>query len=94
MASGDTYHAPAANIAQIDHHVHLGGPQLDLPLPGGESGERHHQQEWPVKLVVIEQVVQEADGLNGFSKAHLICKDAAVSPDLKGSTEQSELVPA
>ena len=65
---------------QVNHHIQLGGPQLDLPLPGGEGGEGHHQQEGAVELVLAEQVAQEGDGLDGFPQAHLVSQDAAVSP--------------
>lgn len=30
------YHIPAVDVAQVDDHIHLWGPELDLTLPGGE----------------------------------------------------------
>lgn len=37
-----TYRFPAHDITEVDDHVHVWGPGLKLPLPGGERGQRHH----------------------------------------------------
>lgn len=79
------YHVPAADVSEVDDDVHLRRPQLDLPLPGRDGGERHHQQEGSVELVLVEQVVEEADCLDGLPQTHLVCQDAAVPPDRTGS---------
>ena len=72
------YHVPAGDVAQVHHHVHVRRPQLDLALPGGERGQGHHQQKGPVQLVLLEQVAEEGDGLDGLAQAHLVCQDTAV----------------
>lgn len=73
------YHVPAADVPQVHDNVHLRGPQLDLPLPGGDRRERHHQQERSVQLVLVKQVVEKADGLDGLPQPHLISQDTAVT---------------
>lgn len=61
------YRFSAHDVAEIDNHVHVWGPGLKLSLPGGERGQRHHQHEGPIQLVLVEQVWQEGDGLDGLS---------------------------
>lgn len=56
---------------------------MDLPLPGRQRGERHDQQEGAVQLVLMEQVVEEADRLDGFAQTHLVSQDAAVASGKK-----------
>lgn len=73
------YHVPAVDVSQVHHNIHLRSPELDLPLPGCEGRQRHHQKEGPVKLVLMEQVIEEADCLDGFAQTHLICQDTTVS---------------
>ena len=60
------YHVPAADVSQVDDKVHQRGPKLDFPLPAGECRERHDQQEGSVQLVIVEQVVEEGDCLDGL----------------------------
>lgn len=84
------YHVPAADVSQVDHHVHLRGPQVDLPLPGRQRGERHDQQEGSVQLVLVEQVVEEADRLDGFAQTHLVSQDAAVASVGKHTEEEAK----
>lgn len=79
------YHVSAVDVSQVHHNVHLRSPELDLPLPGREGRQRHHQKKGPVKLVIVEHVIEEADGLDGFSQTHLICQDTTVS---SGKTEE------
>lgn len=74
-----SYHVSAADVSQVHHKIYLRSPELDLPLPGCEGRQRHHQKERPIKLVLIEQVTEEADSLDGFAQTHLICQDATVS---------------
>lgn len=74
------HHVPAADVSQVDHHVHLWSPQLDFSLPRGEGGQWHDQQERPVQLVFVEHVVEEANSLDRLPQAHFISKDAAVAP--------------
>lgn len=75
------YRFSAHDVTKIDNHVHVWGPGLKLPLPGGERGQRHHQEEWPVQLVLVKQVGQKGDGLNGLSQPHLIGQDNTVAPE-------------
>ena len=77
---------PAHDIADVHHHVHVGRPGLELPLPGGECGQRHHNQERPVELVVVEQVGQEGDSLDGLPQPHLISQDNTVAPAQDAAT--------
>ena len=79
--SDAAYWFPTHNIPQVDHHVHVRGPGFKLPLPGGECWQGHHHQERPIQLVLVEQVGQEGDGLDGLSKTHLIGKDNTVAPE-------------
>lgn len=67
------YRFPAHDIAQVHHHVHVRGPRVKLPLPGGERGQGHYQEEGPVELVLVEEVREEGDCLDGLSQTHLIC---------------------
>lgn len=75
------YRFPAHDVTQVDHDVYVGGPGVELPLPGGERGQRHHHQEGPVELMLVEQVGQERDGLDGLSQTHLVGQDDAVAPE-------------
>lgn len=70
---------PAHDISEINNHVHIRGPRVKLPLPGGECGQRHHQEEGAIQLMLVKQVGQEGDGLDGLSEPHLISKDNTVA---------------
>lgn len=72
---------PAHDITEVDHHVHVRSPGVKLPLPGGECRQRDHQQEGPVQLVLVEQVGQEGDGLDGLPQTHLVSKDYTIAPE-------------
>ena len=50
-------------------------PLLKLPVPGRHGGEGDHNEGGPVQLVVVGEVVEEADGLDGLTKTHLICQN-------------------
>jgi len=76
-----TNHASAADVSEVDDHVYHGSPQVDLPLPGGQRGQGHHQQEGPEQLVLVEQVAEEANGLDGLAQAHLVGQDATVASE-------------
>lgn len=89
-SNAKSYHVPAADVPQVDHHIHLWGPQVDLPLPGRQRGERHDQQEGSVQLVLVEQVVEEADRLDGFAQTHLVGQDAAVASVEKKKTKKTK----
>lgn len=68
-----SYHVSAVDVTQVDNNVHLWSPELDLSLPGCKCGQRHHQQEGPVQLMLMKQVIEKTDGLDGFTQAHFIC---------------------
>lgn len=85
-----SHHVPAADVSQVDHHIHQRGPQVDLPLPGRQRGKRHDQQEGSVQLVLVEQVVEEADRLDGFAQTHLVGQDAAVASVEKRREEREK----
>lgn len=74
-----SYHISAVDVSQVHHNIHLRSPEMDLPLPGCEGRQRHHQKKGPVKLVLIEHVIEETDGLDGFAQTHLICQNTTVS---------------
>ena len=52
---------------------------MNFPLPWGQRGQRHHEQEGSIKLVFMEQVVKKTDGLDRLPQAHLISKNATVA---------------
>ena len=66
------HHVPTVNVPQIHDGVHLRSPGLKLPLPGGHGGERNDEEERPVQLVLMVQVVEEGYGLDGLTEAHLV----------------------
>ena len=74
-----TYHVSTADVSEIDHDIHHWSPEMNFPLPWDQRGQRHHEQEGPVKLVFMEHVAKETDGLDGLAQAHLISKDATVA---------------
>lgn len=43
LQTSPTYGFPAHDVTEVDHHIHVWGPGVELPLPGGERGQRHHQ---------------------------------------------------
>lgn len=79
-SQNQTNRFPAHDVAQVDHHVHVRSPGVKLPLPGGQRGQRHHHQKGSVELMLVEQVGQEGDGLDGLPQPHLIGQDDAVAP--------------
>jgi len=38
--------------------------------------ERYNDEEGPVDALVLHEVSDEGDGLDGFAQAHLVCQDA------------------
>ena len=65
-------------VPVVHHHVHLRGPLLKLLLPGGHGGERHAHEHGALEGVVVPQVFEETDGLDGLAEAHLVGQDEAV----------------
>ena len=62
----------------VDDHVDLGRPLFELLLPGGHGGEGHADEHGALKGVVVPEVLEEADGLDGLAQAHLVCQNKAV----------------
>lgn len=60
------YSVPAHLISDIDDHIDLRGPDLKLPLPRGQRRQGHHDHEGAVQLVLMEEVGEERDGLDGL----------------------------
>ena len=75
------YLASTVDVTYVDHSIHLRSPQLKLPLPGRHGGEGHHNQEWPVQLVSVEETVKEGYCLDGLPQTHLISKYHRVIPE-------------
>jgi len=55
------------SFPHVADDVHVGSPVLELLLPGGDGGERDDDEERTVLLSFVEEVVEERDGLDGFS---------------------------
>ena len=70
----------ADDVADVDHEIVVGGPLLKLSMPGGHGGERNDHEEWTVQLVVVGEVVEEGDGLDGLAQTHLVRQDHRVIP--------------
>lgn len=54
------------------------GPGMELALPVGDGGQWGNYEEGPLDSDAID-LLQERDGLYGFSQAHLVCQDAVPS---------------
>ena len=54
------------------------GPSTKLALPVSDGGERSDDEEWPFNAHTAD-LLQECDGLDGLSQAHLVCQDAVPS---------------
>lgn len=65
----------------VDDDVEV-GPGTELALPVGDGGERGDNEERPLNAHTVD-LLQECDGLDGLSQAHLVCQDA-VSSDERG----------
>ena len=46
-------------IADVDDGVELGGPLLELFLPGGHGGQGHAHQHWALERVVVPQILKQ-----------------------------------
>ena len=55
-------------------------PQLKLAVPCRHGREWYDHKERSVELVVVGEVVEERDGLNGLAQSHLICQYDRVVP--------------
>ena len=51
-------------------------PARKLVHPVGESGERHDDEERSVDLLLLHQIGDERNGLDGLAEAHLVGQDA------------------
>jgi len=81
-------------VADIGHHVELGGPEGELPLPVDEGGEGHGDEEGAAAMSLLEERVEEGDGLDGLAEPHLVCQDDvfAVAPGVAGTGYSLQLV--
>lgn len=61
----------------VDDDVDI-GPSTELALPVGNGGERGNDEEWPFDAHA-KDLLQECDGLDGLSEAHLVGQDAVPS---------------
>lgn len=68
---------PAGLTAMINHYVQL-SPCTEFSLPVWNGWEWRNDQEWPMDFLQ-EDLIQECDGLNGFSKTHFIRKNTVSS---------------
>ena len=67
-------HLPADLGAVVHDDVHV-GPRAELPLPVGDGGQRGYDEEGAADAHV-EDLIQEGDGLDGLTQAHLVGQDA------------------
>lgn len=74
-------HLPADHASMVDNDVEV-CPGTELALPVGDGGERGDNEERPLNAHTVD-LLQECDGLNGLSQAHLVCQDT-VSSDERG----------
>lgn len=76
----------------VDDDVEV-GPGAELALPVGDGGERGDDEERPFDAHAVD-LLQEGDGLDGLSQAHLVCQDAVPSDERRQqhSTENQTLM--
>jgi hypothetical protein len=77
---------PRLTFTLIHEDGYLWQPQLKLSFPVVDRRQGHCDQERPRNLVDEEELGDEGNCLNGFSKAHLIGKDD--TPILKPSLDE------
>lgn len=82
-------HLPADHASMVDNDVEV-GPGTELALPVGDGGERGDDEERPLNTHTVD-LLQECDGLDGLSQAHLVCQDA-VSSDERGKKMLSYII--
>lgn len=63
----------------VDDDVEV-GPGAELALPVGDGGEWGDDEEGPFDAHAVD-LLQEGDGLDGLSQAHLVCQDAVPSEE-------------
>lgn len=76
-----TYCFSAHDVPEVDDYIHVRCPGVKLPLPGGECGQRHHNQEGSIELMLVEEIGQKGDGLDGLPQSHLVSKYNTVAPE-------------
>lgn len=57
---------------QVRNHVHIRGPKLELTLPIDKSRKWRTDEEWSLGVALLEERVEERDGLNGLAETHLV----------------------
>ena len=82
-------------LVVVEDAVHV-GPLFHRPLPVLERGERGDDQERALDVFHGEEVVEEGDGLDGLSQAHLVSQDGVplLVPGLDEPVEAVGLVGA
>ena len=70
---------PGLGVPEVGDGVHVRRPLRELLLPGRDGGQRHADQHGTLERVVVEQVFEEADGLDRFPETHLISKNYTVA---------------
>ena len=73
-----TDQAATLDISDIDDHIDVWCPCLELSLPHHECRQRHDEQEWPVDVIGVHQHREECNHLNGLAESHLVSQDHAV----------------
>lgn len=79
-------HLPADHASMVDDDVEV-GPGSELALPVGDGGERGDDEERPFNAHAVD-LLQEGDGLDGLSQAHLVCQDAVSSDERRQKRPQ------
>ena len=74
---------PGVGAAVVADGVDVRRPGGELLLPGRHGGQRHHHQHRALEGVDVEEILEEGDGLDGFSetlKTKEISKTTLVRP--------------
>ena len=66
---------PLIPFSFIADHFDRGSPSLKLWDPIRNGSQRHYHEEWTFITFVSDQICEQRNGLDCFTKAHLICKD-------------------
>ena len=59
---------PGLGVAVVADGVDVRGPDGELLLPGRHGGQGHHHQHRAFEPVDVEEILEEADGLDGLAE--------------------------
>lgn len=75
-------HLPADHASVIHNDIEV-SPGMKLALPVCNGGEWGDDEEWPLNAHTLN-LLEECDGLDCFSEAHLVCQNAVSSKRWRG----------